>query len=283
MKHLIYILSLLAIFVLVSCDEEEPIPAYVFIEDFEMETDPLDEGTDSHKILDVWVYVDQQPAGIFELPASIPVLETGEVEISVFPGIYENGISATRVIYPMATSYAEIMDLNPLETDTLRPIVGYQEECNFKMLADFEFGNPFDSADPDMLLSLSEDPSHVFEGNKSMKMRVTEESPSFEILSNVAYELPVDGRLTYLELNYKCEAAFTIKVKAFGVGVASYNVISVRDKEEWNKFYVHLTPSLGQLFVEGFNGPYQIVISGGLPSDMESADYYWDNIKLIHL
>ncbi len=266
-----------------SCDEAEEIPAYLYIEDFGMQTDPLDEGSNSQNYRDVWVYIDQQPAGIFELPASVPVLRSGETTVSLFPGIYENGISATRVIYPMTTAFDQTVTLNPLEIDTLSPVVGYKEECNFKMVADFEFGNPFDSSSPDMQLSLTENEQDVFEGNKSMKMRSTLELPNFQILSNVAYELPVDGRQTYLEFNYKCDAPFTILVKAFGDGTASFEVISVREKEDWNKFYVHLTPSLGQLFVEGFNGPFQIVFAGGLKDDMESANWYWDNVKLIHL
>ena len=51
-------------------------------------------------ITDAWVTMDGINLGVFELPAQIPILDEGEHNFRISPGIKENGMSATRMIYP---------------------------------------------------------------------------------------------------------------------------------------------------------------------------------------
>ena len=41
--------------------------------------------------------------GIFEVPFKIPILKSGSVSIKVYPVVKNNGISATKKIYPFLT------------------------------------------------------------------------------------------------------------------------------------------------------------------------------------
>src|SRR5688572_31891479 len=48
-------------------------------------------GTASNNITDAWVFVNGKLIGTFELPASIPVLESGSAKVEILPGIYGDG------------------------------------------------------------------------------------------------------------------------------------------------------------------------------------------------
>ena len=67
--------SFLVLFVLLfsACNEDEPIPGYVHIPSIDFEvTDPIIQGSSSHKIPYCWVFADNVALGAFPLPATIP-------------------------------------------------------------------------------------------------------------------------------------------------------------------------------------------------------------------
>src|SRR5688500_15733567 len=60
--------------------------------------------TASHKITDIWYYVNGQFKGAFPLGSTLPVPSTGPTQLIFFPGIKNNGISATRQPYEFYSS-----------------------------------------------------------------------------------------------------------------------------------------------------------------------------------
>ena len=67
------LISLFALIFMSSCElynPAEPTPAYIHIDKFILNTAYLTEGSNSHKITDAWVYIDDQLLGCFELPAT---------------------------------------------------------------------------------------------------------------------------------------------------------------------------------------------------------------------
>ena len=102
MKHII-VSFLFVSFLYQSCEEidiNEGVPSYINIPSIEVVTDLTNEGSNSHKITDAWVYFDNNLQGVYPLPASFPVLLSGKQNISIKAGIKNNGIAATRVKYP---------------------------------------------------------------------------------------------------------------------------------------------------------------------------------------
>src|SRR3989337_3990814 len=83
-----------------ACNKEEPIPSYIHIDAINLSTNYTIEGSSSNKILNAWIYIDDQSVGAFELPCTVPVLAVGSHEIKIQAGIKENGIDATRIYYP---------------------------------------------------------------------------------------------------------------------------------------------------------------------------------------
>ena len=127
-KKIIALALVLYCFLVSSCDivnPEEALPAYLKIERFEFSTTPA-QGTASEQITDVWVFVNDLSLGIYELPATIPSLDVGNQNITIFPVIRENGVRSTPIIYPF---------YNRFETNIIQPI--RLQLMSFKSLAYF--------------------------------------------------------------------------------------------------------------------------------------------------
>ena len=96
----------------------EPVPAYLHVDSFSVKTDPLTQGSSSHRIVDAWVFVDGNIVGAFEMPVNVPVLSAGMHKVTVRPGILVNGIAATRSIYPFYSGYDTVMNLESAKINT---------------------------------------------------------------------------------------------------------------------------------------------------------------------
>src|ERR1043165_596911 len=85
---------------------DERIPTYIHIDSFKFINDnPGLTGSSSHDIKSVWAFIDGQTVGVFDLPATIPVLldKTGELKLA--PGIDNQGLTTYQELYPFYTIY----------------------------------------------------------------------------------------------------------------------------------------------------------------------------------
>ncbi len=264
---------------------EESIPAYIHIEPFEVTT-ALTQGSTSSKITEAWLTVDGDFLGAYSLPADIPVLKEGEVELRIEAGIKDNGITATPEIYPFYMPYITQATLKPAESIDILPRAVYRNGIDFAMLEDFEQPPYFFTQDIDGNLNTRVTPSSedVFEGSRSGKITLTPENNIIEVATDFARpfkEVNKDGIYVYLELNYKTDTQI-----AFGlIGNHSGNQLPevfyqpiLFPKEEWNKIYLNLSEVVFSLDAE----TYQVAILAQLPAEMEEAHIWLDNVKLIH-
>ena len=106
-------------------DPEEQIPAYLEINSFELTTTPA-QGENSAQITEAWVFVNDLSLGIYELPATVPVLELGSQNITIFPVIRENGRPSTPIIYPLYRRYETTLELMANQTINIQPTTTYQ-------------------------------------------------------------------------------------------------------------------------------------------------------------
>ena len=109
MKMKVYI-PIVLVLIFTACEvinPDEDIPSFISINEFEH----TEVGT--AKIVDAWVYIDNDLQGIYPLPNIIPVLKNGEQKRYIAPGIKENGISATRTNYPFYVWHQEDVILSP--------------------------------------------------------------------------------------------------------------------------------------------------------------------------
>jgi hypothetical protein len=106
MRLFIYFISLF--FILSACVKKNPDPAWLQVNEWSISANPslsLQEGELTENISDAWVYVDDELIGVFQVPFKIPILKEGNVTFKIFPAIKNNGISATKKIYPFLKEY----------------------------------------------------------------------------------------------------------------------------------------------------------------------------------
>ena len=95
------------------------------------------EGELTHNFSDAWVYVNDEIIGVFEVPFKIPILKYGAVNIKIYPTVKNNGIAATKKIYPFLEVFEVNTELIQNQTLTLNPITKYKSITQF-WIEDFE-------------------------------------------------------------------------------------------------------------------------------------------------
>lgn len=129
------------------------------------------------KIVDAWVYTDNDLEGAFELPASFPVLKSGQSIIRIQPGIKLNGIAETRAPYPFFDTIsipASLTRENELELETLT--ASYKASTVFAWMEDFEDPSismdTTNRSDVKLVRVVISQPSPVHSREKAMIMQV---------------------------------------------------------------------------------------------------------------
>lgn len=268
---------------LIGCNKEEPIPAYIRIDSIGLTGNPSLQGSMSHKIVDAWIYIDDQLVGAFELPCRVPVLYEGSKKIKVYAGVKENGISSTRIPYPFYGYYETEKVLTPGEILLIQPVVQYTSSADFPWLEDFEGGPTTSLCDS----AISTDTNMVvvnspaFEGIASGGIFLSK--TAYQEASCNRYTLPKDGGGIFLEMNYQCNSAFNVGI----IGYASNNTIDFQQISltlrptdgQWNKVYVNLT---NEVLTSIGSEKYSVFFSMLKDANQSTSIVYVDNIKLIH-
>ena len=258
---------------------DELRPAYVHIEPFTITSDVPTQGSPTEKVVDGWVYMNGQQLGVFELPVTIPVLDSGLRDISVFSGVKENGITAQGDIYPFYRGYEKELDLVPFETDTITPTSSYQEGLSFLFLERFEIGNAFNmGSGSDVGLEVITDVDLVLEGNRSAVGLLGGDDFYLRVVTD-PLNLPPVGSPCWAEIDYRSNNNFDVWLTGYypgGVPLSSY-LITIVPRDEWNKIYLNIGAKVQEMQADS----YSLEIRSLRPVTVSSAWLYLDNIKII--
>ncbi len=274
--------GLLAVIALTgSCEKEEPVPAYLYVMPFQFTTDAATQGTGSASITEVWVTVDGVFLGAYALPAEIPVLSQGSTDVRLEAGIKENGLADTPDIYLFYRPVELSVDLQPGQTDTIRPTTSYLPETRFGFVEDFEDGRPriftqLLQGDTGLVRTQEE----VFEGQYSGKIVLTEDNPTVELASGATFsELLARNPYVFIEVNYKADSPVVFGI----VGRQGIELVRVYDpgfapRDEWNKIYFNISRVIFDSRLDSYN----IALQAFLSESDGPAEIYVDNIKLVY-
>lgn len=275
-----------------SCDKEEPIPAYIHIPAsiLTVESDGS-EGSNSHNITDAWVYVSGKFIGVYELPTTIPILTSGEQNLTILAGIKKNGLASERVAYPFYDSYSINHTFVPAQVDTITPEYTYRTNVNFPWLEDFEDqtismqkSGSFTTIDSMKITGVS---SQVFEYNAttSKYSGIVTMDTGFQIFENSTiqlFDLPRSGREIYLEFNYKSSSELIAGIYPItGTIVTGIPVVNFFPTNgSWKKAYVSLKEDVNNPEYLGFD--FRIFFGSRTNTDNSTPQLFFDNIKLVH-
>ena len=294
-----------AALLLPSCKKFEgsqTVPSYIYIKDVEVQCDYVVYGANTHKIVDAWVYVDDNIVGCYELPAAFPVLKEGKHKVAVYPGIARDGIRDLRAQYPfMAPWENENVNLVEGVMDTLKPVfhyypVGVDENMHIWM-EDFDQGGTKvemvspSNVDIDIVSGplAWHDPYGIY--NKSAKLTLTCDTMQFRFATEKFTKgiLPTKGSACMLEMDYKCSDTCVVGLR-YLMDYTLYSEGLVRLKptgaigqepEKWNKIYINIGPYL----VDYEDSEYfQIYFSSWDPDRRNNGTqyFYFDNLKIIY-
>lgn len=192
--------------ILFSCVKNNPDPAWLRVNDWDLIANVAlsgEEGELTEKITNAKVYVNDELIGIFETPFRIPLLTSGECVVRLDPVVINNGISATKKVYPFTNFYQESVTLVQNDTVIISPVTSYKTNANF-WIEDFEDINISIENDPNTSLAnliLSNESLNAFNGNYYGKVMLNETDSTW-----VAYtleQLPIPkGVDSYLEIDY---------------------------------------------------------------------------------
>ena len=261
----------------------EPVPAYINIHKVEFVSTPgKNVGSLSHKITDAWIYIDNNPVGVFEIPFTVPALYEGPHNVKIRAGIMQNGIAATRLIYPFYSDYDTVINFVPEQSVVINPVFRYVDDAKFSIIEDFE-GSSLKlerSGNSDTTLVHVTNNSIAFEGNGCGKGIIDDNKSLFEIVSIDNYSLSKNSPV-YLEINYKTDIAFSSGFYANEPGqINQYSSgLSINPVEEWNKIYVDMTTAINS---SSNASTFKLYIGALKNIDGTTRTLYLDNVKLVH-
>jgi hypothetical protein len=270
-------------------DKEEPLPSYIRITGIDLKT-PTDnsQGSSSSNVTDAWVYINDNLQGVYPMPTRFPVLQSGNVKLSVRSGIVRNGIDATRIDYPFYNAWDTTIVLKEKEILSLKPrILGYRSGTVFHLNEDFEgLGLNFEKTSSSTNdIFKSSNPSLVFEGNNCGKFEILSGTIDVTVATTKLYNLPKQGASVFLEMNYKINQPMEVGVFAQnGAQIKQSSVLGLRatvneqGEQVWKKVYIDLTEAISN---ETYASGYKIYFYAKQVDGVSNPLFLVDNVKLI--
>lgn len=280
-----YILLFSLIFVLFSCVKNNPDPAWLEVTEWTLieNVDPQSyTGELTHNFTNAWVFVDDQLIGVFEVPFKIPILMDGAKEVRIYPTILNNGISATKKIYPFVVPHSETVTLVPNETVTINPVTKYYNNTQF-WIEDFEGGDKFtehSSSTASMLKN--NDPQYAqwgFYGELNLS-----DAQDLWIGDSESMSLPQQNSEVYLEIDYYNTNSLDTRLLAYvGTDVTERPNIRLNaqsaDDIQWKKIYIELREVVsGSTNATSFKQR----LYAKLDTEGTNTKILIDNIKVVH-
>ncbi len=256
-----------------------PVPAYIQITGVSVSS-ASGGGSSSSKITNAWVYANDQDLGVYPVPHSFPVISSGPTSLVINAGIEDNGISATRNIYPFYFPDTLTLNLEGGKVYSMAPVFRYRTNAIFAYLEDFEMSNIFTKRSGDTTLVVDHDPADVFEGLSCGEITLDAQHPSSEVetIAPVAISTAASNNV-YLELNYQCDQPFQVGLLARnGTAYISDYSWNINTKGSWNKIYLNMSGDVNTL-----NGDdYRVLIRAAYDGVHPVSHILIDNVKLIH-
>ena len=285
MRSLVHIFSVVVL--ITSCVKNNPDPSWIEVNEWQLNSNISLSGLEgelTEKITNARVYVNDELLGIFEVPFRIPVLQSGDVNIKVYPVVINNGISSTKKVYPFLNYYEVNTELIQNETFVINPVTTYKSNTNF-WVEDFEDVNNSIENDPNTSLAylqLSNQNLNPNNGNFYGKVVLNETDSLW-----VAYttdQLPIPkGVDCYLEIDYYVTSDLYTGLIFVSPSGTQNNVnirLNAQDNStvEWKKIYIELNELIysspnNSAFLQSFSANFNNENTEGL--------IFLDNIKVL--
>jgi hypothetical protein len=281
--HFLFVaLSLLSL----SC-KKDTTPSWLVIDNIDFQTLEGTQGVNSHSIEDVWVYMDNRPLGVFNLPAKIPILDEGEHNFIIYAGVRLNGINASRTRYPFFERYETTLNLVKEQEISITPFFTYKSNTQFVFIEDFEdvgveLYNDTISDTTVMNITSAQYPEIVKYGNNCGAVFLNETDTIYKARTSSNLNLP-KNEAVFVEIDYMNTNSIlfsTVRENTSGSIEDPLVVINPQDEGEmeWKKIYIDLTENVS---FDINATSFEIVLTSVLDNSKTNSVVYLDNIKVI--
>lgn len=285
------LLLLFFIAINLACNLEKQkaiVPGYIAINDFDVSLDYATQGSNSKRITDCWVYVNEQSYGTYELPCKVPIIATGEVNLKIRAGIKRNGIGSSREAYPFYTDYELKQTIIADKLVEVKPVSGYTPYAHVAWLEDFENSgvaiNTTASSTASLVITTAA--NKVLERYRSGYIALNATQNLFEAMSTQKYTLPKQGSAVYLEMNYSCTTELSVGIVSYDGGTEYKEALMTvtpttidANAPSWKKIYMYLTPLVSS---HTATKDFKIYFAATKTESHVSDEILLDNIKLLH-
>jgi len=273
------------ILILFSCTKNKQEPSWIEINEWSLISNKTNkEGELSHNFSNAYIEIDTKTIGFFELPIKLPILESGKHSIKIYPVILNNGISASKTIYPFCIPYKIEIELNKNKTTSITPQTSYYTDCNF-WIEDFEDAGIKLKSDNgyEDLLSTGNEKQFLKFGNNYGRIIVSKNKPAWQGKTTTNSSLP-QGKNIYLELDYLNTTNLLTGVYISNNSGISYNPnvtlnSQIKSNLKWKKVYIDLRQMVSYSINNSIFEQYFNVINN---NSNDTSFVLLDNIKLIY-
>jgi hypothetical protein len=284
-------LFFIPILLLLGCVKNNPDPSWLEVTQWTLLSNTGLSGAEgelTHNFSDAWVYIDDEVIGVFEVPFKIPILKSGPCTIKLYPTVRNNGIAATKKIYPFMEVYEVNTELIQKQTITINPVTRYNSMSQFS-IEDFE--DPLNlniMVDQNTSAIKSTPTSNIdlesFNGNFYGLIQLNQTDSSW--IASTQNQLFINkGRDAYLEVDYYNTNSITtglIYVKPDNTTQNNPNIrLQTQDSStiRWKKIYIDLKELIGYA-PNGSNFLQSFIAT--LDEGKSEGEIRIDNIKVVY-
>jgi hypothetical protein len=273
----LFIIAITAGYFFAGCNIVNPtekIPTYIHVDSFKLKDSPI------NNITAVWVYYNGAPVGIFDLPATFPVMAEGTGTLQLAPGIASDGQNSQMEPYPFYTFDTMALVAQPGHTINHIPTTTYYSAVKMDTISAFTAGHTnFSKWAGNVAIKAVNADSLVFENGWSGAIFLNAVGDSSVDSSNNTFAIP-PGQSAYIEFAYKTSIPFYLGLQAHA-GILQTNprfLVGVKpDNSKWQKFYFKVQPYASEYQATS----YTLYIKAVLQPGQTSGRLLLDNIKLV--
>ncbi len=271
----------------------EPIPTYIHIDSFSFQQSPgltvlrYDNSpsgqlpTLSHEINTVWVYYNGSRVGIFDLPATFPVVASGSGQLQIVPAVAINGQNNNVAQYPFYSPDTSTLIAQPGKIINYTPKTKFYRDVTVKLIDYFDESNNtpnFAQSGGNRSLRIMSDNAESYDGSKFGQIDLLAVGDSSVDSSRNIFTIP--SGVAFIEFTYKTTIPFYVGLQAnlsSVISSAPYYLSGISPTTSWKKFYLQ---------VDGFTAnaqgdSYNFYIKAVLADAQSSGKLLIDNIQLV--
>jgi hypothetical protein len=237
-----------------SCEKfsgDQTVPAYMKIDSIRLITEYSTQGSANNAITDAWVNIDGQLIGVFQLPATFPILQQGTHTLLVQPGVEKDGIAATRVAYPFYESITKTVDLSPDKTLNVGILTTtYLSKTVFIWKEDFDNAAITLDTTAASTTGIGQTPTGsplTLEGIHSGIVELDTVGATLACASQAYFAIPSSSG-AYLEMNFNMNANMVVGTDLYDINKTLITAAPIETlnstNNKWKKIYIDLTTAL---------------------------------------